>query len=236
MELADVLSTRRKELGMTIDDLVLKSGIPKGTLNKILTGVTRDPQLETVKTISHALGLTLDDIDDRHKEEAFTADDRAMLSEYRQCSDSSKKLIRTLIHIAAQTDTEETRVQEDDMTEMIVFDYPAAAGSPLYAEDSYSRAAFPSSEIPPRTDFGVRISGASMEPTIPDGSIVWLRKQDAIDPGEIGIFMLDDSAVCKRLARHGGELYLHSDNALYGDIHISDGTDARCVGLVLGWS
>lgn len=236
MELADVLSTRRKELGMTIDELVLRSGIPKGTLNKILTGVTRDPQLETVKTISHALGLTLDDIDDRHREEAFTADDRAMLSEYRQCSDSSKKLIRTLIHIAAQTDTEETRVQEDDMTEMIVFDYPAAAGSPLYAEDSYSRAAFPSSEIPPRTDFGVRISGASMEPTIPDGSIVWLRKQDAIDPGEIGIFMLDDSAVCKRLARHGGELYLHSDNALYGDIHISDSTDARCVGLVLGWS
>ncbi|MCI5550276.1 MAG: helix-turn-helix domain-containing protein [Clostridiales bacterium] len=235
MELADVLSTRRKELGMTIDELVSRSGIPKGTLNKILNGVTRDPQLETVKTISHALGLTLDDIDDRHKEEVFTADDRAMLSEYRQCSDSSKRLIRALIHIAAQTDTEETHVQED-MTEMIIFDYPAAAGNPLYAEDSYSRISFPSSEIPPRTDFGVRISGASMEPTIPDGSIVWLRKQDAIDPGEIGIFMLDDSAVCKRLALHGNELYLHSDNVKYRDIHISGDTDARCVGLVLGWS
>ena len=54
----------KKKLGMTTAELAEKSGIPKGTLDKILSGVTKDPKLETLKSIARVLGLSLDDFDD----------------------------------------------------------------------------------------------------------------------------------------------------------------------------
>lgn len=47
---------------MSIDQLVEKSGVPKGTLTKVLTGISPNPALETIKAISYALGLTLNDL------------------------------------------------------------------------------------------------------------------------------------------------------------------------------
>lgn len=54
----------KRKIGMTTEALSQESGVPIGTLNKILSGATKDPKLETVKAIAHVLGLTLDDFDD----------------------------------------------------------------------------------------------------------------------------------------------------------------------------
>lgn len=54
----------KKKLGMTTEELSEKSGVPIGTLNKILSGATKDPKLETLKAIARVLGLSLDDFDD----------------------------------------------------------------------------------------------------------------------------------------------------------------------------
>ena len=40
----------KRRLGMTTAALAEKSGIPKGTLDKILSGVTKDPKLENLKS------------------------------------------------------------------------------------------------------------------------------------------------------------------------------------------
>lgn len=63
MELGEIISFRRKHAKMTIDELSAKSNVPKGTLNKIIAGTTKDPQLETVKAIARALNCTLEDLD-----------------------------------------------------------------------------------------------------------------------------------------------------------------------------
>ena len=52
----------KKKLGLTTEELSEKSGVPLGTLNKILSGATKDPKLETLKSIAHVLGLSLDDL------------------------------------------------------------------------------------------------------------------------------------------------------------------------------
>ena len=61
------ISEYKKKLGMTTEELSEKSGVPLGTLNKILSGATKDPKLETLKAIAHVLGLSLDDFDDKKK-------------------------------------------------------------------------------------------------------------------------------------------------------------------------
>lgn len=64
MELGDLVSFYRKQAGLTIDELSERSGVPKGTLNKIIGGVTKAPTLDNMKAIAKALGKTLADFDD----------------------------------------------------------------------------------------------------------------------------------------------------------------------------
>ncbi|MBS6263852.1 MAG: helix-turn-helix domain-containing protein [Clostridium sp.] len=54
----------KKRMGLTTEELSKLSGVPVGTLNKILSGATKDPKLETLKAIARVLGLTLNDFDD----------------------------------------------------------------------------------------------------------------------------------------------------------------------------
>lgn len=60
----DKIVEYKKKLGITTEELSKRSGVPLGTLNKILSGATRDPKLETLKAIARVLGLTLNDFDD----------------------------------------------------------------------------------------------------------------------------------------------------------------------------
>ena len=64
MELGEMISRYRKDAGMTIDELSESSGVPKGTLNKIIAGTTKAPTLDTMKAIAKALGKRLADFDD----------------------------------------------------------------------------------------------------------------------------------------------------------------------------
>ena len=57
----DKINEYKKRIGLTTEKL---SGVPVGTLNKILSGATKDPKLETLKAIARVLGLTLNDFDD----------------------------------------------------------------------------------------------------------------------------------------------------------------------------
>lgn len=64
MDLGDYISRYRKEAGLTIDELSARSGVPKGTINKIIAGTTKSPTLETVQSLATALGKTINDFVD----------------------------------------------------------------------------------------------------------------------------------------------------------------------------
>ncbi|MGK0468243.1 helix-turn-helix domain-containing protein [Clostridium sp.] len=67
------ISELKKTKGLTSEQLSNKSGVPLGTLNKILNGTTKDPKLETLKALARVLGCKLDDFDDSksNKKEAI---------------------------------------------------------------------------------------------------------------------------------------------------------------------
>lgn len=81
----------KKKLNLTTEELSSKSGVPIGTLNKILSGATKDPKLETLKAIAKVLGLSLNDFDDEpstiaaHKDgETFTSEELEKIEEYKK--------------------------------------------------------------------------------------------------------------------------------------------------------
>ena len=58
------ITEMRKSRGWTIEELSDRSGIPVSTIKKISAGITKRPNIETVKAVVHAMGFTLDDLDD----------------------------------------------------------------------------------------------------------------------------------------------------------------------------
>ena len=89
-------------------------------------------------------------------------------------------------------------------------------------------------EVSPAADFGVRISGDSMEPRFVHGQIVWVKKQETLRPGEIGIFLLNGSGYCKRLEKTEQGTALISLNSAYAPIPVKSGDDLRVFGRVVG--
>jgi Predicted transcriptional regulators len=72
------LNQLKKGSGKTTDEIAALSGVPKGTLNKLFAGNTKDPQLSTIKAVVNSLGYTLDSLSDpAEQKNAPTVDDTA---------------------------------------------------------------------------------------------------------------------------------------------------------------
>lgn len=78
------LNHLKKLSGMTIEQISAASGVPKGTLNKLFAGQTKDPQLSTVSAVVHCMGYTLDDLSDNtvNGKVVLTPQQSALLSSF----------------------------------------------------------------------------------------------------------------------------------------------------------
>ena len=64
-------------------------------------------------------------------------------------------------------------------------------------EGNFEMIDFPADEVPTGADFGVRVSGDSMEPHYHDGQIVWIHECETLSPGEVGVFIYDGEGYIK---------------------------------------
>lgn len=82
--------------------------------------------------------------------------------------------------------------------DMPVYYLPVSAGTGMFLdEDDCEMIAFPRASVPSGSEFGLRISGDSMEPVYRDGQIVWVQSCDTLRPGEVGIFVYDGEGYIK---------------------------------------
>jgi len=215
-------------------------GISKSAISTWQVG-TRIPKYPTVETIARyfsvnagwLLGQEPDHAAPKPKEAAKQLWYAPLIAAYAAAPDLTQRHVCKLLDISLVSAEQNRRKRK--MAEMIVYDYPAAAGMPLYAEADFQRLPFPADEIPEGADFGVRISGDSMQPTILSGEVVWVHKTPEIYDGQIGIFMLGSDSVCKRArVRPDRKItQLESDNPAYAPIKGYDLAELRTVGRVL---
>ena len=56
-------------------------------------------------------------------------------------------------------------------------------------EDNFEMVSFPENAVPAEADFGVRVSGNSMEPVYHDGQIVWVERCETLSIGQVGRYI-----------------------------------------------
>jgi len=111
-----------------------------------------------------------------------------------------------------------------------LYDAPVAAGTGSFL-DSYAYEDLEADEtVPPEADFAVRVSGDSMTPRFVDRQIVFIKEQQMLEIGEIGIFELDGDSYIKKYGR--GELI--SLNSRHKPIKIHDYNSFHIFGKVVG--
>lgn len=228
------INIMRKSIGMSIDELSDKSGVPKGTVSKITSGITKDPGIETVKAIVYAMGFRLDDLDGtngaqiaNNNNAKLSKNEYIIIQKYRDLDDHGKRMVD--IVIKAETERMEQE-QQEDVLQIDLFDLPASAGFGLPLEGDYRTIIeVPDTPLNRKADFCIRVAGDSMEPDYSDGDIVLVKKSE-VYIGDVGIFVLDGESYIKEL----GKDVLISRNPKYNDIPLPDYDRIMVAGKVIG--
>ena len=96
-DFSEKIRTLKARQGLTGQRLSELSGVPLGTLNKLLTGVIEEPRLSTAEALCHALGTTLAALtEDGGLGAALPPDERKLLADYRAADEYGKVLVRTV--------------------------------------------------------------------------------------------------------------------------------------------
>ena len=234
MSIGTKISEIRKSKKMKIETLSQKSGVPISTLKNILSGATKDPQIDTIKAIARALECTLEDFDDNSNLKNYSAVEKKLIADYRKLDDHGKEVVQVVI----RKELERNIPSEPNYDNIIpikiyqvpYYDMPVSAGTGNPLDEEYPEKVDLTEQPPKGTDFIVRVSGDSMEPTYHDGDKLFVKEQPSIEIGEIGIFVVDGNAYVKEL----GVDRLISHNEKYSDIIINEYIRNECCGKVLG--
>lgn len=115
------INDMRKHIGMSIDELSEKSGVPKGTLSKITAGITKNPSIDTVKAIVHTMGFTLDDLDDFPRSKSgndLSAENMELIKKYSNLDAHGKKIVDFVLN--EESERSKANQKKEDFQETVV--------------------------------------------------------------------------------------------------------------------
>lgn len=229
-ELKELIISRYRSLRQFALDI----DMPYSTIDTMLKkGIGKAGVLNVIK-ICNELGIDTGALADGYIKEKTVSDIPMTVSEinhikkYRSLSDYDKETVNGLVNRLANKPSEFVQIMPPIMVPF--YGHIASAGTGQFVFD----------DIPPEmieiedcmenmhVDFAIGVNGDSMEPTYSDGDTLLVKKQDSINFGEIGIFMIDGEAFVKELGN--GVLISHNKN--YQDRSIDENT--VCLGKVIG--
>ena len=84
------------------------------------------------------------------------------------------------------------------LVEMNVSLIPASAGfGEALDNNAFEKMSFPAASVPAGAAFAVRVHGDSMEPVLRDGQYAWVRECTRLNPGDVGLFVVDGDGYIK---------------------------------------
>ena len=96
-----------------------------------------------------------------------------------------------------------------------------ACGEPIFAENDF--CGYIAADASLHADFALRARGDSMTGArIYDGDIVFIKKQEMVENGQIAAVVIEDEATLKRVYIGGGNITLVAENPAYAPIVINE--------------
>ena len=228
-----VIRNYRKKMGFTQQQIAESIVVSKSHIANWEAGRAR-PDLNLVPALCLTLGIDASTFFGMPSGiNALMGKERLLLSGYRKLGSRDKLILETTLNKMLE-------LSEDELYERcrvsflpIMHNYQqAAAGSGMAldaATEQYqtfvrkNRNALMADEI-------VTVHGSSMEPMFQHGQDVYIQHTQELEPGEIGLFVVNGDGYIKQWAKNR----LHSLNPVFPDIMLNETDDVRCIGRVLG--
>ena len=227
-----VIRKYRIAAGMDQAALAAQLGYTKTAVGNWELGLTR-PDIDNVPRLCKILGIPVTELLGMEQEIALPAEDRRVLEAYHQLGKFDRNTVWQLMDrlLFVQNSKEQARLRRTYLP-LCRYEEAAAAGvgAPMQDYPESERVYVLAKNVPHGTDSIVHVNGRSMEPTFKDGSYVYVEMGAAVQPGQIGIFIVNGEAFIKEYQPDG----LHSHNPRYKTIFTGEGVDVRCCGRVMG--
>ena len=256
MDYIERIKKIKSERKITNERLSELTGIPLGTLSKILAGISDSPKLANIVAIADALGCTLDyivsGITENNNNYTLLPEEIELIEDIRNLDPHSFEVVKLVV----SKELERTSAPAKERSAVViprasvsgkmrymgasgglgrktipVYRMPVSAGPGVYLDDTTTEEiSIPDNEKTATCDFALRVSGNSMEPIYHNGDLVLVEDCDSVEVGELGIFVLDGDGYFKKF---GGDRLI-SLNPEYADILIRSFSEAVCCGRVIG--
>ena len=256
----DRIKQLKSEKKITNDQLSEMTGIPLGTLSKILAGISDSPKLSNIVAICAALECSVDyiltGIPENTNNYTLTDREMTMIENYRKLDSHSRELVSMIIAKESERGGEGVKNNNErsfrgqliqgggsvrgtamrnavglSRRKISLYDLPVSAGTGVYLTDTESvEINIPDNPETADADFALRIKGNSMEPKYRDGDVILIEECDALEYGELGVFILDGDGYFKKF---GGDRLI-SLNPDYEPILLKNFEEITCCGRVVG--
>lgn len=206
MNIGEKISMRRKELGLTLEQVGNFVGVGKSTVKKWETGYIANMRRDKISLLAKILQMQptefIDDGDD--------ASEPSNISEV----------------------IPNTKIYQIPVFESVSAGFGAYASDcvidmlPMVIENPY--------DVP--DTIAIKVTGDSMYPKIEDGDLIVVRKQESVDSGDVAVLLLDgDEGLVKKVVYGDTWIELHSFNPEYKTRRFDDEEvlRLRVVGKVL---
>ena len=232
----------RNALNLTQEELANIIGITKGAIANY-ENETSHPKEPVMYKLIDALQvdanyLFQDVVNIPKKVNDVTLAEFDMVEKYRTLDEYGKDVVNTILDKELYRTNQQQSVaydchpeRSDMVRELPLYYMPVSAGSGNYLDTTdFELIQVADIAYASKADFAVRISGDSMEPRFSTGDIILVQEQSAVEPGELGIFILNGDSLFKVF---GGDRLI-SLNKDYSDRLISPDDSFYCKGKVLG--
>lgn len=186
--LSEKIKILRKSKGMSLEQLAELIGTSRQTVHRYENGIITNIPHDKIEALARALGTT-----------------PASLMGW-----DNEKRISSINNI---TDLKGAKAVK---TKKLPILGNVACGEPIFASEEHDYYATVGAEM--GADFCLKARGDSMiNARIFDGDILFVRKQESVDDGEIAVVLIDDEATVKRVYfdRESGILTLMPENPTY---------------------
>ncbi len=237
--MVEKLAYMKKLRRLTSEDISRLSGVPLGTLNKILSGQTKNPAVGPMDRITRVLRVPIRYLlDDELPPECcvsansqdgvvlLSPEELRLLLELRKLDPRRRQTASVMLSLLSAACARSIGTVPVKRT--FCYSTGSATAAPLRPilipeVDAAAREA----------DYAVLLNDASMEPVYPPGSVL-LCAQRRPTAQEYGVYLFNQEVLLRRLYRRRGVTRLLAPSLAYPDLRVEGEDRLSCMGAITG--
>ena len=190
----EIINTLKRQKGLTNAQLASLTGVTLSTIDKITSGVNKNPKLDTLQALCDVLGCTLNDFatkpEETKKAPSYSDEAMKLAKVFDELDTWGQKALLSAADVEKARCSEEaarTHVIPANIIPLRCSVQSASAGTGMYlGPEEFETIFVEENDLTRRASFGVPVRGDSMEPAYHDGDILIVEAAEDVAIGETG--------------------------------------------------